>query len=231
LEENGNLLSESSATSGGRMAISYTSPDEVRRKMKLDYVKTKLDPANRAFEGLQTLICQMMKPKLNARDYLQDCANFIQKHFGLRWVTIGLRNPADNIFRYELHSGVRPEAWAIFRQKAYKLDAFTTFSDYKAEEISRLSRVYLEEENPLNGLDQQATNRPALLSMRRRSADTSLEADFVDTLIVGPDEELLGWIEYSGTVSGKLPDSMTIRCVEIVSCVLSFLLTSKTRRQ
>ena len=56
-----------------------------------------------------------------------------------------------------------------------------------------------------------------------------MQADFIDTLIVGPHDDLLGWLEYSGSVAGKLPDPMGIRHVEVTAGILAAAMTVHAR--
>jgi len=213
------------------MAIGHVATDDVKRTMKLEYVRTRSDSMSRSLEGFQMLLSHLAKPKPQLRILLQESANLIQKQHSLRWVAIGMRNPSDRLFRFEVNSGVRPEAWSVFKQKVYRDESFgLSTDDYKSEAISRLTRLYLEEENPLDKADLQALNRPALFHSTRRASDDSLEADYVDTHIRGPDDELLGWIEYSGTFMGKLPDSTTIRCIEVISSILGLAMSSHNRQ-
>jgi hypothetical protein len=213
------------------MAMSHAAPEDVKRKMKFDYVKTKSDSVSRSLEGFQLLLSHLQRPRTQLKTLLQEAANFIQKQYSLRWVAIGVRSPTDRLFRFEVHSGLRPEAWSVFKQKAYRDEAFElTTDDYKAEAISKLAWVYLEEENPLDKTDLQSLNRPALIHSTRRSPEDSLEADYVDVHIRGPDDELLGWIECSGTFAGKLPDATTIRCIEVVSAILGAALYNHDKR-
>jgi hypothetical protein len=158
---------------------------------------------------------------------IQDAANQIQKQFKLRYCMIGLKSLTDGMYYYEVNSGMRPSSWESQRTRKYKKEDFGLHTNaYNAAEISHITRVYLEEENPLGPTDMTVLNRPVLHGSRRKSDDDALEADFVDTLILGPGDDILGWIEYSGTVTGKFPDSVTIRNVEIAAAILAVALRS-----
>jgi hypothetical protein len=161
---------------------------------------------------------------------IQEATLVIQKQFRFRWCMIGLREP-DGWYRYLVNTGMREDSWARQKAKQYMLSDFDPNAvNYKAGEISKLSRVYLEEDNKLGKDDEGVVNRPALLHLTRKAEDDVLEADFLDTLIMGPGDELLGWIEYSGTVAGKMPDAMTIRHIEVISNILaSAILLSRSR--
>ena len=70
-----------------------------------------------------------------------------------------------------------------------------------------------------------------MLQMARRALDDSIEGDYLDINILGSDDELLGWIEISGTVTGKLPDIATIRTIEGMASVLALAITRENERR
>ncbi len=204
--------------------------EAVKRKFKFDYIKIRNDPSSRALELFSTLLSDFQRPQMDIHDLLQEAAGLIQKHFRLRWTMIGLKNRTDETYRYEIQVGMRAESWARQKSKVYKINDFDMKGTYKAGEISKLSRFYPEEENQLFKEDQEVVNRPILLRAKRKTEDEALEADFIDTLIVGPGDELMGWIEYGGTVAGKLPDLMTIRYIEVIAGILGAAITAQARR-
>lgn len=202
----------------------------MKRRLRFDYLGARSDPTSRVLDGYVSILAHFQKQPLVIRDLIQDTVNWVHRQFRLRWCMIGLRSP-DGMYRYEVEAGMRPEAWTLQKTKTYKLTDFAPAAqNYKAGEISKLSRVYLEEENQLSGGDVGVVNRPALLRSRRKTDDETLEADFIDTLILGPKDELLGWIEYSGTLTGKFPDPMTIRFVEAIAPILAAAITAQSGR-
>lgn len=73
----------------------------------------------------------------------------------------------------------------------------------------------------------KAYNRPALLAKKRHGATESLEGDYIDIRILGRGEELLGWIEISGTRAMKLPNITTVRWVEVIASVIAAALVNQ----
>ncbi|MCJ7490122.1 MAG: hypothetical protein MUO87_08315 [Thermoplasmata archaeon] len=209
------------------------TPDQIEINLKMAYLKTRRDPNSRVLEGFVTLLEHFQKNHMVLAALLQEAADLIRSRFTLRYVMIGLKGP-DGKYKYEIMSGMRDDSWSAHRKKVYTLESFATSVPgwYSVGLISKLSRVYLEEKNPLGPGYETSVNRPALLSQQRSSIDTSLEADFFNTLIKGPRDELLGWIEYPGTVGGKLPDATVIRNVEVVASILgaAILYLDRNRR-
>lgn len=202
----------------------------VKRKLKFEYLRMRNDPPSKNLELFSTILADLLRPQIMIHDLIQGAANLIQKQFRLRWTMIGLKSLSDGLYRYEVQNGMRADAWARQKARVYKVADFDMKGSYKAAEISKLTRFYPEEENQLFAEDQQVVNRPILLRAKRKTDDEALEADFIDTLILGPGDDLLGWIEYGGTVVGKLPDPMTMRYIEVVAAILAAAITIQNRR-
>jgi hypothetical protein len=212
------------------MLYPTVDPETVKRRLKFDYLKAKNDSTSKGLEGFTFLLQHFHKPHLAIHDMAQDAVTYIQKQFRLRWVIAGFRGN-DGMYRYEVMSGLRDEAWTRQKTKTYTYADFTPAAGrYNYGEISKISRVYLEEQNPLYKEDEQTVNRPALLRSKRDSDETCLEADYIDTLILGSRDELLGWIDYSGTIAGEFPDPWTVRNVEVIAAIIGAAIVSRNQR-
>jgi len=212
------------------MLYPTVDPETVKRRLRFEYLKAKNDPTSRTLDEFTSLLQHFQKPRLVIHDLAQDAASYIQKQFRLRWTLIGFRGN-DGMYRYDVMSGMRDEGWARHKTKAWTQKDFMSTSDrYNYADISKISRVYLEEQNPLLKEDEQAVNRPALLRSKRDSDETCLEADYIDTLILGNKDEMLGWIEYSGTIAGEFPDPWTVRNVEVISAIIGAAIASRNQK-
>lgn len=213
------------------MPMIYPEPETVKRALRLTYLGARSEQTSKLLDGFAALLNRFHSQPLVIHDLVQEAASYIHRQFRLRYTMIGLRNPVDGVYRYEVEAGMRPEAWAWQKARTYKKDDFalTVEGIYSAGEISRLTRVYLEEENPLGEADIGVVNRPFLLKARRKSEEDTLEADFIDTLIVDDKNDLLGWIEYAGTLTGRFPDPMTIRYIELISVITAAAISTQNR--
>jgi len=179
-----------------------------------------MDPMERVIDEVLGLMELMRREQISVHQMLEKSSATIRSLFRLRWVAIGLRNPTDGLYRYEILSGFREDAIAARKKQAFKLEDFTTNSIYKGWEVSRLSKMYFEEDKPYTSGSEVTFNRPILMSSLRRAPDDSLEADYLTVQIPGNKGEVLGWIETSGTITGKLPDVATIKWIEMIADVL-----------
>jgi len=193
---------------------------QIPGKMKLDYLHATTDPTQKRLEGLQGLLAHMRTPGTKLDDLLQEAAAFISRQFGIDGVAIGLKDPKDGLYRYRAMAGFREDAMESLKRIAYRKEQFYADSHFVGTDISKLSRIYLAEDNVLTNDEEKTFNRPGLLAMKRRTVTDSLEGDYIDTKILGHLDDLVGWIEISGTRTMKLPDAVTIRWVETVASII-----------
>jgi hypothetical protein len=204
----------------------YTPPSSldyrtIPEKIKFDYAHGIRDPTQRILEGIQTLLTRFQDQHLDVDKLLTEAAEFIQRQFGIDNVAIGLKDPKDGLFKYRAMAGFRDDAIEAHKKIAYKKEQFFEDDQFHGVIISKYSRIYMAEDNELTEAERNAYNRPALLTMKRKDSTDSLEGDYIDTGIYGRGDELVGWIEISGTRSMKLPDIVTIRGVETIASIIA----------
>lgn len=206
-------------------------PRDVAQRLRLDYMTMQREPTARALEAMCTLLNNLHKPQISVRGMMEEAASLMQKLFALREVSLGLRSPTDGIYRYEVLLGHRPEAEAATRRIQYTEEDFWNGTKYKSTSISKLTRLFLAEDNPYTNNEKDSYSRPFMLEFKRTALDEAVEGDYIDVIIPGPSGETLGWIEFSGTRAGKLPDPMTIRWVEAVATIIGVALSCNDIRR
>ena len=207
-------------TGGKQSTEDMANHRDIPGKMKLDYMHDIRDLNQRRLDGLQSLLAHFRNPQLNIDTLLQDAANLISKQGMIDSVSIGLRDPKDGLYRYRALVGFREDAIEAHRRIAYRKEQFLNDPEYVGTDISKQSKLYMAEDNVLTDAELKAFNRPVLLSMKRRTSSDSLEGDYIDVKILGAYDELLGWIEISGTRSMQLPDTAAIRWVETIASII-----------
>lgn len=196
------------------------SHDEIASKMRLSYLHGTRDSGQRTLEVILKVLETARRKDLDIRTLLQESADIIHDQLRIRWVGIGLKNPKDGLYKYEVLVGFREEALKARKAQTFTADDFMSDGKYKGRTVSEYSRMYFEEDKPYTEGAETTFNRPALLKSRRHGPDDALEADYLDVHIYGPDKELLGWIETSGTIMGKLPDVATIKTIEVIASII-----------
>lgn len=95
--------------------------------------------------------------------------------------------------------------------------------------MTKHTRIFLAEDKPFLDHEVDAYTRPILLKATRKSVDDCIEGDYFDTHIFDENEELIGWIEISGTKAGKFPDPMAFRWIELLALVFGIAIKHENR--
>jgi len=197
----------------------------VADRIKFEYAHGTRDNTQKTLEGVQNLLSRFQGSQMDIDGLLKEAADFIWRHFGIDNVAIGLRDQKDGLYRYKAMVGFRPDALEAHKKIAYRKEEFFENGEYHGITISKYTRMYLAENNiPAEGVEKGAYNRPGLLTMKRTDSTDSLEGDYIDVGIYGRENELVGWIEISGTRTLKLPDVTTIRWVEVIASIVAVAL-------
>ncbi len=192
---------------------------DIPRKMKLEYGFPTAGKTYKILENIGQLLAHFQKSELDLQALMIDAANLMMRQFSLRTVAIGLRDPDGN-YRYKALLGLRPETEAANRKITYTPEQFFDATVYKGTMISKYTKVFLAEDNPWLESEREAYNLPSLLGMTRRSLDDYMEGDYIDIHVLGKDEEVIGWIELSGTNTGKIPDVTALRWMEFIGQII-----------
>lgn len=204
---------------------------DIARKWKFEYAFGAPDEASRGLEAISTLLSHLEKPHIDLRMLLNEAAALISKHFGIREVTIGLRDKKDGLFRYVAVVGIRAEAEAALRRVAYTIEDFRPEGRYKGTSLGKYTSLFLAEDNPYVNGEETTYSHPVLLGSRRKSLTDSVEGDYIDVMIFGKGDAVVGWIEIAGTRAGKIPDINTIKWMETISRIIGTAIICKEYRE
>jgi hypothetical protein len=199
-----------------------TIPD----RMRFDYAHFVADPVLRSQEGLMGLLGRMRERKVDLDALLEDAANMISRQYMIADVAIGLKD-SDGLYRYKALAGFRENAAEAHKALAYSKDTFYEGGGFHGHDISKFSKIYLEEDNAVTEEEKVAYSRPGLFDKKRRTPTESLEGDYIDIRMLGPEDDLLGWIEISGTRTMKLPDMATLRWIELIASIIAAAVVSQ----
>ncbi len=216
------LQRESSPTMNDRplnLNVTITTED-VTSNLKRAYKRGAMDHSTKVLDGFLTIFASLRKKDIDLKGLMEKTAKAIQQQFRIRWISIGLKSPADGKFRYEVLVGFKEDAAEARKKQVFELADFFEDKKYKGRMISEYTKLFLEEDRPYTEGAEVTFNRPILINSKRREIDDALEADYLDVHIYGINNELNGWIEMSGTIMGKLPDTATIRAIEIMCDII-----------
>jgi len=198
---------------------------EVARKLKQDYTHGARDASIRQLDTLHSLIKYLMKTDPNLDEMLEQTARLVYTQFNIKEVSVALKSASDGLYRYVAEHGMRTDIWVAHKKIVYSYDDLNDAKKYKPITISHQTKLYLAEDNPYGPDEGDTYSEHMMKQSKRKSSTDSIEGDYLDIYIFGPQDEMLGWIEISGTWDGRIPDARAIRCLELVSSVLGIAIT------
>ena len=204
---------------------SDVSLEAVKRKVWIEYQYSGKDRMSDVLDSMQNFLSCLRDPSTETRKMLLMAADLVHDRLWIKDVTIGLKDPRDGKFKYEVMRGLKPATWDAHKKIAYTFEQFSDANIYKPKDISKFTKLFLSEDNPYANGEEQTYERPIMLKSRRRALDDSIEGDYLDIYILGRNDELIGWIETSGTVTNKLPDTSTIKTIELLASLIGVALT------
>ena len=204
------------------------SAKDVALKMRLEYSRGVKDHATRDLEAVCGLCWKLEKANLDVDSFMKETAELISRLFGIESVAIGARDPISRLYRYKVVIGLDQEVAEGFNKLSYTREQLLEPSTYPSYDISDRTKLFLAEDHPYAKGEEFTYRRPGLIGMRRRTVTDCLEADYLDFFFYGPDGDILGFIETSGTRMRKLPDSATIRWIELIATMLGVAVQKKS---
>lgn len=204
---------------------SAVNPDLIKKRMRLAYQYACSNPANERMDCVHNLITKLADFDIDMHKYLQEAADTICEKLGIQEITIGLRSHSDGLYRYEVMAGLSEAEWDAHKSLSYKLEDFFNSPVYKHMQISRFTRLLLAEDYPYANGEEATFEKDLMLQSKRKSLDDAIEGDYLDILIYGEGDDLLGWIEISGMKTGLFPDVESIKCLELLASVIGVALT------
>lgn len=213
---------KSSAPSSERKETGRDLTAQIVHKLKMDYSVGQADPSIKLVERLLRLFEEMQSKRMSVRNILEDAGKIINQYLKIREVIVGLKSQKDGKYRYEVFIGMRKNSEAAFKKLEYAYDDFLNNEKWKHHKISRYTEIFFAEDEPYVPGEEAVYNRPVLLKTMRDSVDQSVEGDCIQTFMIGLDNELVGWIEISGTKDSKIPPASTLKWIEMIAQVLAF---------
>jgi hypothetical protein len=201
--------------------------EEIARGIRMEYAQWSMDSTQKIMESIQELLAAARSDRLDIAHLLDKAVKIVHQQFRLRWVAVGTRGEKDGLYRYNAFAGLREDAVKARQREAFKREDFDGTGTYRGWSISHQTMLFLEEDKPYTDGAETTFNRPALMHSSRHSSEDCLEADYLDIHIFGGKDDLLGWFEVSGTLTGKLPDVNTLRWMELIASMLGVALSRR----
>jgi len=194
--------------------------DEIGRKLRFEYQYGHHDDNEKILKKVQSLCSSLLRSKITSRELLMEAAQIIYHDLRIREVSVGLRSPSDGLYRYVLMAGMRPNVWEAHKGLTYSYSDFFDNGRWRGTNISIQSRLMLAEDEPYAEGEELTYDKRMSLKNKRKSLDESIEGDYIDVHIHGLNNDLIGWIEVSGTWDGKIPNSRTVKWIELIASLV-----------
>ena len=163
--------------------------------------------------------------KRNVKSILEQAARMIFRLFDFQEIGIGLKNPKDGLYRYEVLFGFTKTTEMAFRRLEYTPEDMVSYDRYPFVKIGRISEL-----NPVEGLsedDRHLYDRPLALGQARASHEDFLEGDYIDVWMYDGGGSLIGWLELAKPRDGKMPSCETVRWIEVIADVCALVVERK----
>jgi len=206
-------------------------PELIKKRMWLAYQYACSNPSNERTDCIHAMINNLADPNLDMKNFLQEVADAINNKLGIKETTIGLKDGSDGLYRYVVMSGLTESEWEAHKILAYKYEDFYSQNVYKFMQISRYTHLSLADDNPYAEGEDATYEKDLMLHSKRKGLEDTIEGDYLDVMIYGKGDDLLGWIEISGMKNGHFPDVETVKCLELLASVIGIALARTVRRE
>lgn len=191
--------------------------------LKSRYRQLPRDDNEKILDSVLRFWFQIQEGKLSKNSLLQEVAEVIHRSLMFQEIAIALKDPNDNLYRYQTFAGFTKGAVEDMRSLAYSEAEVRAFDRLPGIRVSKLIEFTISETPPKTGEETQF-NRPMLVAMSRKTDDEFTFGDYMNINICGRDDELLGFIEVSGPRDGKLPSGNRMKGLEFIATMTGIAL-------
>lgn len=186
------------------------------------------DENEKVMDGTEKLMLIARDPTLPLKIFLDEAGRLIHRLFDFREIAIGMKSKSDNLFRYEVLIGFSGEAERARKKLTYTDDDMLDSKKYpNGIVITKKTEFMLVELHPYKPGEEDTYNRPNLLAKQRSSIEDFIEGDYIIIYFFGRKGEVMGWVELSGTRSGKMPSRSTMRWLELISSIIASVICER----
>jgi len=179
------------------------------------------DPNERVLEQIEKLMLKGTDPKETIDSFLMSAGTLIYRLFGISEVTIALKDPSDNRFKYRLFFGMRKESEDAYRKITYTLEQAISTTKYPRIRLSEYIDFFPSEYRPYIEGELDTFNRPSKLEMKRKSPTEMIEGDYFCVYFYGLNKnDILGWFELARTLNGKMPPRENLKWLELLASIV-----------
>jgi hypothetical protein len=208
-------------------------PSGVDRKLEISklirerYSALRREEKDSIVDGIGQFLKLAMSSRTPMHTILTDAAKLTHRNFEFQYVSIAMKDPTDEKFRYVAMVGLRDEVKTLRQNLSYTLVEMMDTRSNPSTRVNKIIEIHLMEDKPLKEGGEGIYNRPSLIGKNRGGSDSMVEGDYIELSILGPNDELIGWIEVSSPRDNKFPSRSTVKWIEFVSIITATFLKLK----
>jgi len=200
---------------------------ELAKMVRERYSRIARNENDTVIEGLEQFLLFTMSPRATMRAILDEATRLIHRNFEFQYVGISMKDKADGLYRYVATTGLTKSADMSYREIGYSYSDLFDDSTFPSVKVSNCTHFYLSESAPFKPGEEKTYSRPNLLNASRNAEDEMLEGDYIDVFMFGHLREVVGFIELGGTRSGKLPEKLAMRWIELIASMIAAMALRK----
>jgi len=189
------------------------------------YSKVPQDEEERIMDRIEKFLMKSISSRQSINSILKEACNLISRTFGFTEVSVGLKDPKDELYKYEAFVGLRSDTQQAYRKLGYTYDDMFNGNKFPRITISEYCDLFLGEFRPYQDGEEGTYGRPSLLGItERKNPETMIEGDYICTYMYGHENLLIGWFEMARTRDEKMPSRKSLKWVEFFTVVLGKIL-------
>ena len=202
--------------------------NETAKLIRDRYSPIPRDENEKVMDGVQKLMLIARDQTLSLKAFLDETGRLIHRLFDFREIAIGMKSKDDDYFRYEVLIGFSSDAQRARNKSTYTDDDMLDSKKYpNGIVITKKTEFMIVESQPYKPGEEDTFNRPNQLAKERSSIEDFIEGDYIMLYFFGRRDEVIGWVELSGTRSSKMPSRSTMRWLELISSIIASVICER----
>jgi len=202
--------------------------NETAKLIRDRYSPISRDEDEKVMDAIQKLLLISRDQKVSLKMFLEETGKLVHRLFDFKEITIGMKSKDDGLFRFEVLIGFNSDAQRAMRKLTYTNEDMLDSKKYpNGIMITKKIEFMPVEIKPFKPGEENAYNRPSLLAKERSSMEDFIEGDYIILYLSGRKDEVIGWIELSGTRSGKIPSRGVLRWLELITSILASVICER----
>jgi len=193
-----------------------------RQHIESKYSPIPRDDHEKLIDALLGLMEYGRDRRQSLHSFFEQVTRLIFRFFAFDQVAVGLYDRKQKDYYVDVTFGYRDDLAAEYKKVRYDYDDMVSQDRFPNIKIGKISEL-----NPIEGLpedERRLFNRPYAVSAARQALDQFHEGDYIDVWMMGPQKNIIGWLELSNPRDGKLPSRMTVMWAEIIASVCAYVI-------